>query len=154
MHCDIPLLNAAPTLVPDCDVPCTWTHGDINGDGVLDWNDIDPFLAQLDTAGRRFEWDAENRLIRVGPLRATPKVGDARVEYAYDHLGPRIERRRYAWQTANPPAGWVAGWVLTQAIRYVWSDWLLLMELEDVGGAGFRPVRKYTWGLDLAGCLG
>jgi len=35
---------------PDCDVPCTWTHGDINGDGVISWDDIDPYLAQVGTA--------------------------------------------------------------------------------------------------------
>ncbi|MBK9128166.1 MAG: RHS repeat-associated core domain-containing protein [Phycisphaerales bacterium] len=134
--------------ITDCNVPCTWTHGDINGDGVLSWDDIDPYIAQLGTAGRKFEWDAENRLIRVGPLHATPAAGDVKVEYAYDYLGRRIERRKYTWQTANPPASWT----LAESTRYVWSDWLLLMELD--GLQGNAVLRKYTWGLDLAGLNG
>ncbi|MBK9126258.1 MAG: hypothetical protein IPM13_00440 [Phycisphaerales bacterium] len=134
--------------ITDCNVPCTWTHGDINGDGVLSWDDIDPYIAQLGTAGRKFEWDAENRLIRVGPLHATPAAGDVKVEYAYDYLGRRIERRKYTWQTANPPASWT----LAESTRYVWSDWLLLMELD--GLQGNAVLRKYTWGLDLSGLNG
>ncbi|MBK9126261.1 MAG: RHS repeat-associated core domain-containing protein [Phycisphaerales bacterium] len=134
--------------ITDCNVPCTWTHGDINGDGVLSWDDIDPYIAQFGTAGRKFEWDAENRLIRVGPLHATPAAGDVKVEYAYDYLGRRIERRKYTWQTANPPASWT----LAESTRYVWSDWLLLMELD--GLQGNAVLRKYTWGLDLSGLNG
>ncbi|MBK9128169.1 MAG: RHS repeat-associated core domain-containing protein [Phycisphaerales bacterium] len=134
--------------ITDCNVPCTWTHGDINGDGVLSWDDIDPYIAQLGTAGRKFEWDAENRLIRVGPLHATPAAGDVKVEYAYDYLGRRIERRKYTWQTASPPASWT----LAESTRYVWSDWLLLMELD--GLQGNAVLRKYTWGLDLSGLNG
>ncbi|MBK9128167.1 MAG: RHS repeat-associated core domain-containing protein [Phycisphaerales bacterium] len=70
------------------------------------------------------------------------------IEYGFDQLGRRIERRKYTWQTANPPASWT----LAESTRYVWSDWLLLMELD--GLQGNAVLRKYTWGLDLAGLNG
>ena len=39
--------------------------------------------------------------------------------------------------------------------RFLWSGWLLLMELDGMaGGIGVSPVRKYTWGLNLAGQSG
>lgn len=37
-----------------------------------------------------------------------------------------------------------------RTFKYVWSSWLMLMELEEVSGQD-QIVRKYTWGLDLAG---
>ena len=38
-------------------------------------------------------------------------------------------------------------WSVTEERKFVWAGWLLLMELDGDNNI----VRKYTWGLDLAG---
>jgi RHS repeat-associated protein len=48
-------------------------------------------------------------------------------------------------------------WTETARRKFIWSGWLMLMELE--GSVGVPPandeiIRKYTWGLDLAGLNG
>jgi RHS repeat-associated protein len=127
--------------------------GDINGDGLVNNFDITPFVA-LTTGGNsgiyvKYAWDAENRLIQVEP-GGPPAEGDEKVEFAYDYLGRRIEKKVSTYDGDD--------WVLTADRRFVWAGggtggWLMLMELED-GGTGFQPVRSYTWGLDLAGQAG
>ena len=136
--------------LPACNQGCPWQNSDVDGDGDVDFFDIDPLvgaLASPSLAARRYTWDGENRLIRVEPLRQ-PKNGDLKIEYRYDHQSRRIERKVTAWDQG--------AWKTTpeEQVRYVWAGWLLLMELENVGGTGFQPVRKYTWGLDLAGLAG
>ena len=91
-------------------------------------------------------WDGENRLIRVGPTAGTGvPEGAKKAEYAYDYLGRRVQKKVWTYTGGS--------WSGPVERRYVWSGWLLLMELEDCG-TGFQPVRKYTWGLDLAGQMG
>ena len=64
--------------------------------------------------------------------------------------GRRVEKKVWTW---DPNA---ASWDLTSHRRFVWYNWLLLLELDalDHDGDG-QPdnavMRKYTWGLDLAG---
>ena len=125
---------------------CPFLNGDINGDGLVDFGDINPF-SSLIAAGnaavaQTFVWDAENRLVRVEPT--TPANGDKKVEFKYDYLGRRVFKQ--VWTRQNNQ------WNLTDARRFVWSGWLMLVELQ--GETGFQPVRKYTWGLDLAGLNG
>jgi hypothetical protein len=43
-------------------------------------------------------------------------------------------------------------WLLQSHRKYVWSGWLLIAELD--GMAADNIVRKYAWGLDLAGLNG
>ena len=59
--------------------------------------------------------------------------------------------------TLNSGAGdWDAG-SPTKVTRFVWSGWLMLLELDGLSDCGTpgEPaecvVRQYTWGLDLAG---
>ncbi len=93
----------------------------------------------------------ENRLVGWEPLFFTS--GARKCEFAYDYLGRRIEKKVYTYDGST--------WSLSQTRRYVWnttagnsSGWLLLLELDDSGGAGFQPARKLTWGLDLSGQRG
>jgi hypothetical protein len=92
-----------------------------------------------------YTWDGENRLVRVAPA-SPPADGSVMVEFAYDYLGRRVQKR-VSTRTGGQ-------WSLTLHRRYVWDGWLVLMELDGLGGAGVPPVRKYTWGLDLAGLNG
>jgi hypothetical protein len=96
--------------------------------------------------------DAEKRLIQVergGP----PGEGDEKVEFAYDYLSRRVEKKVSTWNVnLNPP-----DWEVTLKRRFVWAGggtggWLMLMELDGLNSNAV--VRQYTWGLDLAGQSG
>ena len=74
------------------------------------------------------------------------------VTYVYDYLSRRVERKVFLWDTNGRAWSTTAG----EHTRYVWGGaapsggWLLLMELN----ASNQAVKKYTWGLDLAGQAG
>lgn len=137
---------------PGCDI----LNGDLNGDGLVNFFDIDGFLAAVTIGGggvhREYHWDAENRLTAVVPLAPVP--GSQRVEYAYDYLGRRVERRVFDW---DPDANGGAGaWETTpvEKTRYIWDGWLQLAELDALNlDAQSRPklLKTYVWGLDLSG---
>ncbi len=130
---------------------CNCMNGDFNGDGHVNWRDVDYYYGSANTSGPwvAYTWDAENRLAAVTPR--VPQVDvSQKVEMGYDYLGRRVDKRVYTWQ------GSPGSWVLTARREYVWSGWLLLMELDglDTGGTGGqaqKALRRYTWGLDLAG---
>jgi RHS repeat-associated protein len=138
--------------------------GDLNCDGVVNGSDISPFTLALTNpeayheqypncdlmhadivinggGGTRFEWDAENRLVRVAP--AAPYDYQSAVEYAYDYRGRLVAKVAIYWDPEQSPPGWVE----SDRRKFVWSDWLLLAELD----ADDQPLREYTWGLDVAG---
>ncbi len=92
-----------------------------------------------------YTWDAENRLITVEP-DATPKSGDKKVEFVYDYRGRRVEK------TVSTHNG--TSWSVTDRRRFVWSDWLLVLELDATDPNDVTILRKYTWGLDSAGQSG
>ena len=72
-----------------------------------------------------------------------PNLPDARkVAFKYDYLGRRVEKTVYNWVDDE--------WQQAAVRRLLWSGWLLLMELDGNNNV----VRKYTWGLDLAGQMG
>jgi RHS repeat-associated protein len=122
---------------PDCEI----LHADLNGDGAVNALDID-YLTDIIIAGgsgTRFEWDGENRLVRVAP--AAPYDYQPAVEYPYDYRGRLIARIAVYWDPEQ------SDWVESGRREFVWSGWLLLAELD----ADDQPVREYTWGLDLAG---
>lgn len=135
---------------------CNILNGDLNGDGLVNFFDIDGFLEAVMVGGggvhREYRWDAENRLAAVVPLAPVP--GSQRVEYGYDYLGRRVERRVYDW---DPDANGGAGaWEVTptEKTRYIWDGWLQLAELDALNlDAQSRPklLKTYVWGLDLSG---
>jgi hypothetical protein len=94
-----------------------------------------------------YEWDAENRLSRVWLVDPTPgqdEEGDHRVDFVYDYMGRRV---RKVVEEHNGSA-----WVKELDRRFVYYNWLLLLELDGLNGNAI--VRKYAWGLDLAGQSG
>ena len=71
-----------------------------------------------------------------------PDIDDPKVEFAYDYMGRRVRKQVRPWNGSD--------WGDPVADRkYVWSSWLLLMELDGLNSDAM--VRKYAWGLDLAG---
>lgn len=86
---------------------------------------------------QRFEYDAEHRLVRVrqqrGPLRE-------RVEFTYDGLGRRVEKRVYRDEHEAPHS----------RTLFLWQGLRLLEEVQDgkpslylyTGGAGHEPLAR------------
>ncbi len=59
-----------------------------------------------------------------------------------------MEKLVHQW---DPQAGGGQGdWVPADARRFMWYNWLMLLELDGSNDA----IRKYAWGLDLAGLAG
>ena len=96
--------------------------------------------------------DAENRLIGVAPNKDPNELtgADRKVECRYDYLGRRVEKAVYAW---DPNAAEWCGEAETIR-RFVYTNWLLLLELDATDPEDVTILRKYTWGLDLAGQAG
>jgi RHS repeat-associated protein len=114
-------------------------------DETLSYDD-DGNLHSVDRAGIytdwTYEWDAENRLIEA--RQTTPFYSAFKVQYTYDYLGRRVEAKTYVYTT---------NWnTLVRHRKFVWDGWKLLAELN--GLSSNAVVRKYTWGLDLAGLNG
>jgi RHS repeat-associated protein len=127
---------------------CEYMNADINGDGLVTSADLGVFVNMI-TSGNgnaalamSYTWDAENRLISAAPTFA--QSGDARVSFAYDYLGRRVLKvvEQYDGST----------WTETARRKFIWSGWLMLMELDGLDSDAV--VRSYTWGLDLAGLNG
>jgi len=77
----------------------------------------------------------------------SPDNGDQKVEMTYDYMGRRVEKKV---STHNGTS-----WSVSDCRRFVYSEWLPLIEYEvtNVGdpNEAVTVLRKYTWGLDLAG---
>jgi hypothetical protein len=124
---------------PTCDI----LNGDVNGDGVLNASD-DALFRQLLSGGNAamylvYTWDAENRLIKVEP-GGTPQNDQYKAEYKYDWQGRRIEKKVWSYSSS---------WTLTEHWKFMYADWLLLLELDGLDSD--NAERQYTWGLDLSG---
>ena len=91
-------------------------------------------------------WDAENRLASWQAL--VPTTGSKKLKFKYDYMGRRVEKAVYVW---DPNLGDGGDWPgsPTSVRRYVWRDWLRLMELDGSGNVR----RRWTWGRDLSGTL-
>ena len=126
---------------------CRWLNGDIDGSGVVDFDDQDAFVALIGVGGGmsvQYTWDGENRLTSVGPVVAS--ANDVKVEFTYDYLGRRVSK---TVSTYNGSA-----WQISQKLKFIWHGWLMLVELEEDAQQDDDVMRKYTWGLDLAGLSG
>ena len=88
-----------------------------------------------------YTWNAENRLTCVAPA-SSPVNGDKKVELTYDYMGRRVEKVVSTYE---------AGWTVSGKTRFVYHNWLLLLELD--GLSDNAVLRKYAWGLDLSGSL-
>lgn len=81
----------------------------------------------LEDGENTYEWDGENRLETFSGATAT-------ATFTYDYMGRRV-RALFNEGTENE-----------KEERYVWDDWNLLLVLNENN----TPIRKFTWGLDIA----
>lgn len=103
--------------------------------------DLDGNLKQDGTYD--FEWDAENRLTLVTPR--SPTSGSKQVAFKYDYLGRRVEKSVFIYTTSWPSTP-------DEVRRYIWYNWLMIAELDNSSTPAV--LKRYTWGLDLAGQAG
>jgi RHS repeat-associated protein len=87
-----------------------------------------------------YAWDAENQLIAMQTLPGAPSGSARRLEFQYDDLGRRIQKRSYIGTTN----------VLTSSTKFLYDGFNLLAELNDTGNS---LIRSYIWGSDIAGAV-
>jgi len=129
-------------------------YADMDGDncvGLGDYTLLSSYTG-VDAIWVDLAYDGENRLVRHEPR--THVTGEQLVTYTYDYLGRRIERKVFDWDLGDPNTAEDDDWAgtPTEHTKFVWSGWLLLLELD--GLSDDAVLRKYTWGLDLAGRSG
>lgn len=103
--------------------------GNMTGDGV--WT---------------YAYDAENRLVSMArtPAAVTAGLPDVRLEFKYDYMGRRVQKRSVL----------MTGATVTQNVytRYLYDGWNLVAEFAVTSGTTIGALqRSYTWGLDVAG---
>lgn len=106
----------------------SFTHdadGNVTSDGVHD-----------------YQWDAENRLVRMATTAAALAAGFPHrvLEFRYDYLHRRVQKRVLDGGTSAE----------ISSRRYLWDGHSLLAEFSSSVFQSFSLVRSYTWGLDIA----
>lgn len=97
-----------------------------------------------------YTWDAENRL---GALETTANavaggMAPQRIEFAYDHLHRRVEKKVRGGWNGNTFTS------VTAQRRYLYDGWGLIAEFGfDATTSTLTTARTYTWGLDIAKSL-
>jgi RHS repeat-associated protein len=99
--------------------------------------DDDGNLTSIITTGatKVYKYNAENRLIAVEP--STPINGDKKVEFVYDYMGRRVQKKVYIFESS--------AYSLQSIHLYVYDGWNLILEMDGTGSV----QKSYVWGLDL-----
>lgn len=101
--------------------------------------DADGNLTLLPDAGGDWTlgWNGENRLMAA-------ESSSAKLEFVYDYMGRRVERRTYTGTAGN--------WTLAESRRFLYDSWNLIAEF-IVAGETVTLDRTHLWGLDLSRSL-
>jgi RHS repeat-associated protein len=89
-----------------------------------------------------YNWDAENRLVRV---MSWGSVDRRRVDWTYDALGRRVRQVRYVWTNST--------WQVVEDLKLVSDPGLFGRHIAELNGTNGAVVRSYVWGLDLSESL-
>ena len=90
-----------------------------------------------------YTWDAENRLVRA------ENVGGGstrRLDFAYDYLGRRVQKKVYSSADAGQT------WTSEADHRFVYDGWSVVLILD--GTNGNSVLQRFTHGLDLSQSIG
>lgn len=82
-----------------------------------------------------YTWDAENRLPSMRPIASVPVEAKRRLEFDYDFMGRRIQKKVYAW---NIPT---STYQLQSATKFIYDGRDLVTELDTNNSL----VRSYVW---------
>lgn len=83
-----------------------------------------------------YTWDAENRLTSLQAIASVPVEAKRRLEFAYDYMGRRIQKKVYGW---NVPT---STYQLQSTTKFVYDGWNLVAELD---GSNIL-IRSYVRG--------
>jgi len=97
-------------------------------------HDSDGNLTEQD--GWFYKWNAENRLIEAYSFAA-----DKKLEFVYDYLGRRVEKKVTQISTAT----------VTSVERFLYDGWNLVAVYDAANSVAL--VKTHTWGLDLSQTL-
>jgi len=99
--------------------------------------DDDGILASIasGSSAKLYKYNAENRLVSVEPT--TPTNGDKKVEFVYDYMGRRVQKKVFSYNIDH--------WSLITDTLFIYDGWNLIQELNTSGIA----QKSYVWGLDV-----
>lgn len=89
-----------------------------------------------------YTWDAENRLTSMQSLATTPLSIRRRLEFSYDYMNRRIQKKVYVWNVG------LNDFQQQSTVVFVYNDWNLIAEFDSASG-----VTYFTWGNDINGDL-
>jgi RHS repeat-associated protein len=87
------------------------------------------------SSNKLYKYNAENRLVSIEP--ATPVNGNTKIEFVYDYMGRRVQKKVYSYTTDSL--------LLTSDSLFVYDGWNVIQELNASG----IVQRSYVWGLDI-----
>lgn len=94
--------------------------------------------------GWRYQWDAENRLIRARDFDVTPTSGSKAIAFVYDYQSRRVRKTVEEYDGSN--------WQVTDDRKFIYDGWNLIAEYSLVASS-WQLAARYTWGLDLSNSL-
>ncbi len=83
----------------------------------------------------QYGWDAENRLISMTAITAAPIAAKKRLEFAYDFVSRRIQKKIYNWNAGN------SSYQLASVTKFINDGWNSVAELD----ANNTLVKSYVW---------
>jgi len=98
----------------------------------------------LTSDGRwNYTWDAENRLMSMESIAAVPVAARRRLEFAYDWMGRRIQKKPYIWNEVT------GSYQIETPVSFVYDGWNLIAEYAELA----IPTKSFIWGQDVSGSL-
>lgn len=97
----------------------------------------------------RYVWNAENRLVQMRTFHNpdTPAVDDLKLEFKYDFMGRRYEKKVYSYNTST------SNFELQSSNSFVYDGWNMIRELQTGNQQQSTSTKSYVWGLDLSQTL-
>ncbi len=94
-----------------------------------------------------YEWDGENRLVRMNTRGDVLDSGAPRqrIEFTYDSQWRRIAKRVYLWTNST--------FSLQTSSSFLYDGWNLVTEASTNLQLAIGNRQSYAWGLDLSGTL-
>jgi RHS repeat-associated protein len=90
-----------------------------------------------------YTWDCENRLISMTALASVPAESKRKLEFAYDYMGRRINKKVYNWNSG------ASAYQLQSTVKFIYDGWNLIAELDGNNAL----IRSYVWGQDVSGSM-
>jgi RHS repeat-associated protein len=76
-------------------------------------------------------------------IAAAPLAAKLRLEFVYDYMGRRIQKKVYGWNVGT------GTYLLQSTTKFVYDGWNLTAELDGT----YSTVRSYLWGQDISDSL-